>query len=113
MALPVAEQAQIREDALATLLETAEIRRKTGTAWGTVPNLGAVPARLALIGHQVAERMDAAAAATGANALVNLPWGTDVRIGDQVVIGARRLTVSFIDPDPIVWLRVLGKLDPD
>lgn len=102
--LGAAEMAGMRADARAALPDTGVVWRPTpasdgrgGTAltWAAVASV--VPCRLAPgIGQASGEGLTASKLGADANWVVTMPYDTDVRLTDRIVIGTRTVEVTFI-----------------
>ena len=107
--LTAAEKTALRTDAAVALLDTATIRRKTGTTWADVAT--GVACRLRLVGRGRDDRRSEVAADVGANALLTVPAGTDLRRLDRVTVSGRVFEALMIEPDEMVHRQALGRVE--
>lgn len=108
--LSTIERTGMARDAAVTLLDTAEIRRRS--AAGNWLVIATVPARLALTTSRAGERLAGAgsAAETDADASLNVPEGTDLRRGDHALVAGRTVETLYVKPTVRVHLRALCKV---
>ena len=107
--LTASERAGMIRDSQVGLHETATIRRKASDGtWSDVAT--GVACRIDATSSQQGEQPGVAAPAgdVEAQVSVSLPYGTDVRRHDAIVVGTTRVEVVRLVPGGLALLRVLG-----